>query len=120
MIFQRFRIYIANQTYFSVGSVIANDTTSIPISLANGSSLFITEMITTVLCVGPNANSMVEWYSHDGLNSNIILLISSATGVISYDIDLRNISRSIFLTCEVDESETYTIFVARRDSIGKC
>ena len=76
-------------------------------------------MITTVLCVGPNATTNVEWYAHSELNSNRTQL-TIGVGVTRYDIDIINVTTPIYLTCEVDESETYTIFVARRDSIGKC
>ena len=89
-------------------------------SLANGSSLFITEIITRVLCVGATDFTIVEWYTHSELNSNRTLLTTSTTGVTSYNIDISDVSTPIYLTCEVNESETYTIFVARRDSISKC
>ena len=74
-------------------------------------------MITTVLCIGPDSTTTVEWYIHSELNSNRIQLTADV-GVTIYNIDIINITTPIYLTCEVDESETYTIFVARRDSIG--
>ena len=62
---------------------------------------------------------MVEWYTHSELNSNRTQL-TTGVGVTKYNIDIITVTTPIYLTCEVDESETYTILVARRDSIGKC
>ena len=46
--------------------------------------------------------------------------LTANTGVNSYNININNISISTYFTCEVEESDTYTIFVARRDIIGNC
>ena len=76
-------------------------------------------MITTVLCVGSDATTNVEWYTHSELNS-VKIQLTTGVGVTRYDINIITVTTPIYLTCEVGESETYTIFVARRDSIGKC